>query len=227
MEQHDKASKGKGDLWALALKPSRIEALTDGVFAIAMTILVLELSIPNFIGTHTAGEEAPRNFVEMIPEFYVYALGFVVLGIYWILHHFMFHFIKRSDGVLVWLNILFLMFAAAVPFTTAVLRVNRSLTPGVQTASPMPWVFNAGSEIITILILLGIWQYATGKRRLVDRDIDRRVVRVFKKIILIGLSIMLVGFILSFFIPLASLLAAVSALYVIFVTARARHGTIS
>jgi uncharacterized membrane protein len=227
MKHEKRAGKGKGDPWAPALKPSRIEALTDGVFAIAMTILVLELSIPNFIGTHTGGEEAPRSFFEMIPEFYVYALGFVVLGIYWILHRYMFHFIKRSDGVLVWLNILFLMFAAAVPFTTAVLRVNESLTPGVQAASQMPWVFNAASEIITILILLGIWQYATGKRRLVDQDIDERVVRVFKKIILIGMSIMLVGFALSFFLPPASILSGISAVYMIVVTARARHGTLS
>ena len=200
-------NKSKGEPWVPGLKPSRIEALTDGVFAIAMTILVLELAIPNFIGTHTAGEEAPRNFVEMIPEFYVYGLGFVVLGIYWILHRFMFHFIKRSDGVLVWLNIAFLMFAAAVPFTTAVLRVNKVLAPGSNSVSPMPWVFNSATMIITILILLGIWQYATGKHRLVDSDIDKRVVWVFKKIIIIGMSIMVVGFVLSFFIPLASIIS--------------------
>lgn len=219
--------KSNSDPWVPGLKPSRIEALTDGVFAIAMTILVLELAIPNFIGTHAGGEGAPRNFVEMIPEFYVYALGFVVLGIYWILHRFMFHFIKRSDGVLVWLNILFLMFAAAVPFTTAVLRVNKSLTPGVEAVSKMPWVFNAAAMIITVLILLGIWQYATGKRRLVDQDIDKRVVWALKKIILIGTSIMLVGFVLAFFIPIASIISALSAVYMIIVTARARHGTFS
>jgi uncharacterized membrane protein len=227
MEQEMQGKKSKGDLWAPTLKPSRIEALCDGVFAIAMTILVLELSIPNFIGTHAGSEEVARSFVEIIPEFYGYALGFVVLGIYWILHRFMFHFIRRSDGVLVWLNILFLMFAAAVPFMTAVLRVNKSLAPGAQTASQMPWVFNSGSLIITILILLGIWQYATEKHRLVDQDIDKRVVWALKKIILIGLSIMLIGFVLSFFIPLASLISGASALYMIFVTARARHGTIS
>jgi len=227
MSQKGKAQKSKGDPWVPSLKPSRIEALTDGVFAIAMTILVLELAIPNFIGTHTAGEEVPRNFVEMIPEFYVYALGFVVLGIYWTLHRFMFHFIKRSDGALIWLNILFLMFASAVPFTTAVLRVNKSLAPGVEAVSQMPWVFNAGSEIITILILLGIWQYATGKHRLVDQDIDERIIWALKKIILIGLSIMVVGFVLSFFIPIASIISSLSAVYMIVVTARARHGTFS
>ena len=219
--------KKKGDSWAPGLKPSRIEALTDGVIAIAMTILVLELAIPNFIGTHFGSDEVPRSFVEMIPEFYVYALGFVVLGMYWILHRFMFHFIKRSDGILVWFNIPFLMFAAAVPFSTAVLRVNKALTPGTHAVSPMPWVFNAASMVITVLILLAIWQYATGKHRLVDQDIDKRVVWVFKKIILIGVSIMLVGFVLSFFIPLASLISSASGLYMIVVTARARHGTLS
>jgi len=91
----------------------------------------------------------------------------------------------------------------------------------------MPWVFNAASMVITVLILLAIWQYATGKHRLVDQDIDKRVVWVFKKIILIGVSIMLVGFVLSFFIPLASLISSASGLYMIVVTARARHGTLS
>ncbi|UCB45961.1 MAG: DUF1211 domain-containing protein, partial [Spirochaetota bacterium] len=75
MEREKTGNKRKGDLWAPALKPSRIEALCDGVFAIAMTILVLELSIPNLIGTHAASEEVARSFREIIPEFYGYALG--------------------------------------------------------------------------------------------------------------------------------------------------------
>jgi uncharacterized membrane protein len=225
--ERGKTSKGsKGDLWAPALKPSRIEALCDGVFAIAMTILVLELSIPNLIGT-AVSEETPRSFVEILPEFYVYAMGFVVLGVYWILHHFMFHFIRRSDGVLVWLNILFLMSAALVPFLTAVLRVNEALSPGTHSPSLIPWVFYAGSTLITVLILLWIWQYATGRHRLVDPDIDKRVVSVFKKVILIGVGIMVVGFVLSFFVPLASVISTAALVYVVFITARARHGLFS
>jgi uncharacterized membrane protein len=227
MEQKRTGKPRKSSPWADTLSPGRIEALCDGVFAIAMTILVLELSIPNLIGTHAASEDIPRSFIEILPEFYVYAMGFIVLGVYWILHHFMFHFIRRSDGVLVWLNILFLMSAALVPFLSAVLRVNKSLAPGTLAPTQMPWVFYAGSTVGTILILLGIWQYATGKHRLVDPDIDKRVISAFKKVILIPVTIMIVGFVLSFFIPLGSLLSTAALVFIIVITARARHGIFS
>ena len=74
-----------GDRWTPGLTSGRIEALTDGVFAIAMTIIVLELSVPYLLGSSPAGEH-PTSFLEMWDEFYIYAVGFIVLGIYWILH---------------------------------------------------------------------------------------------------------------------------------------------
>ncbi len=227
MEQRSSGKPRKSSPWTDTLSSSRIEALCDGVFAIAMTILVLELSIPNFIGTNTASEEVPRSFIEILPEFYVYAMGFIVLGVYWILHHFMFHFIRRSDGVLVWLNILFLMSAALVPFMSAVLRENKALAPDAQIGTQIPWIFYAGSTLATILIMLGIWQYATGKLRLVEPDIDKRVIFAFKKIILIGITVMIIGFVLSFFIPLASLISTAALIFMIVITARARHGIFS
>jgi uncharacterized membrane protein len=226
MERGRTRKARKNSPWVDTLSPGRIEALCDGVFAIAMTILVLELTIPNFIGT-AGSHGSASSFLEIIPELYVYALGFVVLGIYWILHHFMFHFIERSDGVLIWLNILFLMSAALVPFSTAVLRVNEALAPGAHLGNSAPWIFFAGSTLVTILILLGIWQYATGSHRLVAPDIDKRVVKVFKNIILIGVGIMIVGFVLSLFIPLASIISTVAMVFMIVITARARHGFLS
>jgi hypothetical protein len=65
MERGRTGKARKNDPWTDTLSPSRIEALCDGVFAIAMTILVLELSIPNLIGTHAALEEVPRSFIEI------------------------------------------------------------------------------------------------------------------------------------------------------------------
>ncbi|UCB46952.1 MAG: DUF1211 domain-containing protein, partial [Spirochaetota bacterium] len=151
----------------------------------------------------------------------------IVLGIYWILHNFMFHYIKRSDGVLLWLNILFLISAALVPFSTAVLRVNEALVPGSEAISKIPGIFYTASTIGTILILLGIWQYATGKLRLVDPDIDKRIIFKIKKVIFIPTSIMFVGTVLSIFIPLASLLSFISLVYIVVMTAHARHSFLS
>jgi len=70
------------------------------VFAIAMTILVLELSLEAEIINTLAGEPG-GNFWHTFTAIYAYVSGFIVLGIYWAFHHYMFHFIKRSNGVLV------------------------------------------------------------------------------------------------------------------------------
>jgi len=102
-----------------ALTPNRLEFLTDGVFAIVMTLLVLEISIPE-IAHPSLQVELPRRLLELWPKLYSYLLSFFVLGTLWTLHHRSFHSIKRSDNVLLWLNIFFLMFVALMPFTTSI-----------------------------------------------------------------------------------------------------------
>jgi hypothetical protein len=119
------------------------------------------------------------------------------------------------------------MSAALVPFLSAVLRVNESLAPGTESPTQIPWIIYAGSTVGTILILLGIWQYATGRFRLIDPEIDKRVISAFKKIILIGITIMIIGFVLSFLIALASLISTAALIFMILITARARHGLFS
>lgn len=220
----DTATKGdENDLWAASLSPGRIEALTDGVMAIAMTILVLELSVPHLFDSSGAGEH-PTSFLEMWAEFYIYVIGFLVLGIYWILHHYMFHFIRRSDGVLVWLNIVFLVFATIVPYATKVLSVNEVLFREVQDRGWDAAVgFFAVTTMATILILLGIWQYATRGYRLVDRDIDGRIISVLNRVTLIGVGINIIGVVLSVFFSPAGLLSIVALGYMIIATAHGRH----
>ena len=87
------------------MSPERIETLCDGVFAIAMPLLVFSLTVPLFDGGSGTNDE-PTGFNAI--EFYSYGLGFLGLGIYWMIHHTIFDHIRRSDGVFVWLNIVFL-----------------------------------------------------------------------------------------------------------------------
>ncbi len=102
------------------LKPNRMEALSDGVFAIVMTLLVIELSVP-LISKLKAAEELGGMLTEMWPKFLAFAVSFLVLGILWSIHHFQFHFIKRSNGMFTWINILFLLSVALIPFSTALI----------------------------------------------------------------------------------------------------------
>jgi len=215
----NKANQSDGrDRWTPNLTPGRIEALTDGVFAIAMTIIVLELSVPYLLGSSPPGEH-PTSFLEMWEEFYIYVVGFLTLGIYWVLHRYMFYFIQRSDGVLIWLNILFLMLASMVPFSTKVLMVNERLIASAQDEGTAATEFFVFTTVGTILTLLAIWQYATRGHRLVDPDIDERIIPTLTRVILIGVAVMLVGVVLSYFIPWAGYLALVAMAFMVVVTA--------
>jgi uncharacterized membrane protein len=219
----DQANRRDGrDRWTPGLTPGRIEALTDGVFAIAMTIIVLELSVPYLLGSPTPGEH-PTSFLEMWDEFYIYVIGFISLGIYWILHRYMFYFIERSDGVLIWLNILFLMLASMVPFSTKVLSLNEVLLPSPQGESNAATGFFAVTTIATILVLLALWRYASQGYRLVDPDIDQRIISTLTKVILIAAVITAVGMAGSYIIPWAGLLAFVAMVYMIIATAYGRY----
>ncbi|NET00374.1 MAG: DUF1211 domain-containing protein [Sphaerospermopsis sp. SIO1G1] len=98
----------------------RIVALSDGVFAIVITLLVLEIKVPE-IPHDLVAKELSHAVIELVPKMIAHAISFVVLGIYWISHHNTFMHIKRHDRVLLWLNILFLMCVASMPFPTGLL----------------------------------------------------------------------------------------------------------
>jgi len=162
---------------ATVFTPNRLEALTDGVFAIVMTLLVLEISIPE-IAHSSLQAELPRRLLELWPKLYSYVLSFLVLGILWTLHHRSFHSIKRSDNALIWLNIIFLMFVALIPFSTSLL--------GNYRTEQLSFVIYAINILLALVMRLMIWTYATGKYRLVDSDINPRWVKL-EKLISIGI----------------------------------------
>jgi uncharacterized membrane protein len=200
-------------MWAPGLSPGRIEALSDGVFAIAMTLLVIELSVPHFLGS---GDPVhPTNLWEMRGEFYNYAIGFLSLGIYWTLHHYIFYFIKRSDGVLTWLNITYLACTSLVPFWTEVLNSNEGIFRVILSYGIY--------MIFTFFVLLVILEYATRDYRLIDRDIDTRTISILKKVILIGSSIVAIGVLFSHFTPYAGYLLLVAGSFFVITTAYGRH----
>jgi uncharacterized membrane protein len=90
---------------------SRIEAFSDGVLAIIITIMVLELKVPH--------EPSLAALGGLWPVFVSYALSFVYLGIYWNNHHHMFHAVKHVDGGVLWANLHLLFWLSLVPFVTA------------------------------------------------------------------------------------------------------------
>lgn len=109
---------------------NRIEAFSDGVFAIVMTLLVLELAVP-VLNAPPSEQEARKALLELVPKFISYVLSFLIVAIYWVNHHQFFLSLKRSDPVLLWLNIHLLFWVSFIPFPTAFIGEYYTLKTGV------------------------------------------------------------------------------------------------
>lgn len=146
----------------------RIETLADGVFAIAMTLLAFNLQPPT-VSIHD-NQHLRTALLAMLPHLKTYVLSFLVIGIYWISHHFQFHYVRRADRTLLWINIFFLMAVATLPFSTAVLGRYEHYQSAIVLYS-------------VNLLLVGLvnaihWAYVTYKRRLVAPDLSTGIVRL-------------------------------------------------
>jgi uncharacterized membrane protein len=96
---------------------SRVVAFTDGVMAVAITLLVLNIEVPQL--PSDAGEhELVRALVKLLPSLGAYALSFALVGRYWVIHHRLFETLRSFDGRLMGLNLLFLALIALIPFST-------------------------------------------------------------------------------------------------------------
>src|SRR5215210_6202491 len=99
---------------------SRVEAFSDGVIAIIVTLLIFEVRLPE-VPEHAPSDVFWEALVSIAPKFGSFALSFAAVAIYWVNHHHFFSGVTHSDWKLLWLNNLLLFFLSIVPFTTAVL----------------------------------------------------------------------------------------------------------
>ena len=174
------------------IPPDRLSTLADGVFAIAMTLLVLELGVPA-----VTAAELPEALGEMWPEFLMYALSFLVLGMYWLMHHMIYDSIVRWDPTLAWLNIVYLMFAALIPFLTALI-----VEHGALTATALLY----GLDMIALFLTgWAMWSYATSQRRLVRSELDEALVSGGRRMGVLYLAVLTVPLVLAFISPVVSM----------------------
>ncbi len=97
--------------------PGRLEAFSDGVIAILITIMVLELKVP--------ASREPAALLGLWPVFLSYLLSFLVIAIYWVNHHGLFHRCRQVDNAVLWTNMAFLLCISLIPFATAYMGENR------------------------------------------------------------------------------------------------------
>ena len=146
----------------------RILALSDGVFAVAITLLIFEIALP----ATTSDADLPNALLGLWPRYLAYLVSFVVISRFWEAHRMAFRLIARDDAVLVWLNLLLLMFVSFLPFPTAVV--------GEHGESPAAAVFYASSVILASLASAAYWWYASGRGSLLRPDARRAQVRAMR-----------------------------------------------
>lgn len=185
------------------LGKERLEALTDGIFATVMTVLVLSLSVPVITGGATNAEVA-TSIEALAPNILAYVLGFLLLAVLWISHHNIFHYMTRVDRPLLWLNTLFLLTIGFLPFSTALV--------GKYPQFQAPEVIFGANIIAISICMLGILSYSSRTGLLVVSKQEERIMTRIRSRWRTGPVFYLVAILLSFVNPLISFAAYVAIL---------------
>ena len=150
------------------METARLEAFSDGVFAIAITLLVLLFERPHLSQGQTLGHVLLHQW----PSYASYIVSFVTIGIIWVNHHTLFRHIARVDRVFLFLNVLFLMAVAFIPYPTSLVA---QFIRSAHDARPAALLY--GITMTTMAIFMNtLWQYAAHGYRLLAPDADRREV---------------------------------------------------
>ncbi len=161
----------------------RIGSMSDGVFSIVITLLVFEIKLP----PGTPPGQLSQALHKLSPQLVSYFITFFLIGIYWVGHHALMRHIRRYDRHFLWLNILFLMCLAFLPFPTALL--------GSYSAEQLSIVIYGLTLIATGCALWSMWRYATRDHLLVESELSPRIIaaanlRILTAPMIAALSIM-------------------------------------
>jgi uncharacterized membrane protein len=188
--------------------PARVLALSDGVFAIIITLLVLEIHVPEL----TQGHSLNQALAELRPSLVAFVISFVLAGMYWVAHRDLFALIRRIDRGLVWLNILYLLPLCLLPFAAGML--------GRYEQEPVALRIY-GLVLVAIAVMrVVIWLYATSRPHLLWRRLDDRQRRAGLALGLVPGLVYLVAFLVARSAPGVSLLiyAGLPVLYFLSIT---------
>lgn len=146
----------------------RVIALSDGVFAFAVTLLALSLIVPT-LSTGARQTELVADLMGMGPTFISYFVSFFVIASWWRGHHRVFTYIKRCNSTLISLNFYFLLCITIIPFLTNLI---------IQYGSfELATILFAFMQVVTGVMLIIIWMYASGNHRLTDPHLNVRIIR--------------------------------------------------
>jgi len=164
---------------------TRLTSFSDGVFAIAVTLLVFNLKVPH-IPANLVHQQLPSAILGMVPNFSTYIISFLLVAIYWTFHHRMMNLVVRIDTPFLWMNIYYLLMISFIPFPSALF--------GSYSHETFSFVFYIGCMLMVNLMSMIMVTYASYKSRLIKKELPFAIVkylffRLFAAIIVFALAI--------------------------------------
>lgn len=174
----------------------RVEAFSDGIFAVAITLLVLNIQVPR----NLANGDLDIFLLGQGPVYLAFLTSFATIGVMWVNHHRLFNHIKSSNDTLLALNLMLLLLVVFVPFPTAL--VAEYLKPGYH----LPAVIYSATFVLLALCFNLLWRYASHNNRLLDKKADPQAVQAITEQYKFGPLLYLIAFVLAFLYTPASIL---------------------
>jgi uncharacterized membrane protein len=151
------------------MSKQRVEALSDGVIAIAITLLILEIKVPE-----GAGEDLGHQLAEQWPSYVSYAVSFFVIGVIWLNHHALFAHLGRADRKLMALNLVLLFTIATIPWPTNLLATYMREGGDAERLAALIY---SGTMLAMGVAFGSLWSYAARDRRLLGTDLSDEEIR--------------------------------------------------
>jgi uncharacterized membrane protein len=183
---------------------TRLETFSDGVFAIAATLLILE------IGVGTGRSDLGHALLHLWPSYLAYSTSFITIGIIWMNHHSVVATMARVDRTLMFVNLLLLLVVAFLPFPT------RLVADYLQKPDEQPAVYAyCATFVVMAMVYNALWRYASTNRRLIGAEVPDARVRAITRAFNPGVPIYAATFVVAIFSPLAAVFMtfAVAAFY--------------
>jgi len=154
------------------MNKNRLENFSDGVFAIAVTLLILNVRIPVDLDKFT-NKQLNAVLWRLLPHLLNFAFSFLVIGVFWVAHHRVFSFVRVLNNTLLWLNIIYLLFVAIIPLTSSLISENPFLLSSVLFYTSNLFII----AIMHLILLEYILNHRTLKHEALTRDIYKSAQR--------------------------------------------------
>jgi uncharacterized membrane protein len=190
----------------------RLIAFSDGVFAFAITLLIITIPYPNSLPASLSAGQFFGQLYALKSYFISYLFSFYIIGMYWLAHHLYFRYIIKFDEDLFLINLTLLLFIAFLPFPTYLL--------GHYGDRPIVVAFYGGMLSLISLLFLLLWWYATTQHRLISSTLDQNVIRYVQVRRLAQSSMFIISIGLALIAPFLAEAAWTGSLIVLMLTSK-------